>query len=101
MLTAAASATAFGMLAGLVAAIFYLWRRFAALPPMLSVLRVCVAAAAAIAAARLIPGDGKIVGLAGVAAAGIVFAVGLLVLREFGATDKEKFAKILKLKPRR
>jgi O-antigen/teichoic acid export membrane protein len=101
MLAAAASATAFGMLAGLVAAIVYLWRRFAALPPMLSVLRVCVSAAAAIAAARVIPGDGKMVGLAGVAAAGLVFAVGLLVLREFGATDKEKFAKILKLKSRR
>lgn len=101
MLAAAATATAFGMLAGLLAALVYLWRRFAAFPPMLSVLRVGAAAAAAIVAARLIPGDGKLVGLASAAVAGLVFAAGLLVLREFGATDKEKFAKILRLKPRR
>jgi O-antigen/teichoic acid export membrane protein len=44
MLTAAALATALGMLAGLLAALVYLWRRFAALPPLLSVLRVCAAA---------------------------------------------------------
>jgi O-antigen/teichoic acid export membrane protein len=101
MLAAAAIATAFGMLAGLLAALAYLWRRFAALPPVLSVLRVGGSAAIAIALARLIPGTGKLVGLAGCAVAGIVFAAGLLVLREFGATDREKFAKILKLKPRR
>jgi O-antigen/teichoic acid export membrane protein len=101
MLAAAASATAFGMLAGLLAALVYLWRRFAALPPMLSVLRVGVTAVAAIAAARMIPGDGKLVGLVAAAVAGAVFAIGLVVLREFGSTDKEKFAKILKLKPRR
>jgi stage V sporulation protein B len=101
MLTAAAIATALGMLAGLLAALVYLWRRFGALPPLLSVLRVGAAAAAAIAVARLLPGSGKMVGLGGCAAAGLVFAVGLVVLREFGATDKEKFAKILKLKARR
>jgi O-antigen/teichoic acid export membrane protein len=101
MLTAAALATALGMLAGLLAALAYLWRRFAALPPLLSVVRVGVAAAAAIGVARLIPGTGKMIGLVGCAAAGLVFAAGLVVLREFGATDKEKFAKILKLKARR
>ncbi len=101
MLAAAATATAFGMLAGLLAALVYLWRRFAAFPPMLSVLRVGAAAAAAIVVARVIPGDGKLVGLASAVVAGLVFAAGLLVLREFGATDKEKFAKILRLKPRR
>jgi hypothetical protein len=88
------------MLAGLLAALAYLWRRFATLPPLLSVLRVATAAALAIVLARLIPGAGKIMGLAGCATAGIVFAAGLLVLREFGATDREKFAKILKLRRR-
>lgn len=101
MLAAAALATALGMLAGLLAALVYLWRRFAALPPLLSVLRVGSAAALAIAVARLIPGDGKVVGLAGCSVAALLFAVGLLVLREFGATDREKFAKILKLRSRR
>ena len=101
MLAAAAIATALGMLAGLLAALAYLWRRFAALPPLLSVLRVAAAAAIAIALTRLIPGAGKIVGLASCAAAAVVFAAALLVLREFGATDREKFAKILKLRGRR
>jgi stage V sporulation protein B len=101
MLTAAATATALGMLAGLVAALAYLWRRFAALPPLLSVLRVGVAAALAIAVARFIPGSGKIVGVASCMAAAAVFAIALIVLREFGATDREKLAKILKLESRR
>ncbi len=97
MLTAAALATALGMVCGLLAALLYLWRRFAAWPPPLSVLRVAAAATLATGFARVIPGNGKMVGLAATAASGIVFAVALLLLREFGATDREKFAKILKL----
>jgi O-antigen/teichoic acid export membrane protein len=100
MLTAAALATAFGMLAGLLAALVYLWRRFAALPPPLSVLRVCAAALLATGLGRVVPGQGKIAGLAATAAAGIAFALALWLLREFGATDREKFAKILKLRRR-
>jgi len=34
-------------------------------------------------------------GLAAMAAAGLVFAAALLATREFGATDREKFLKIL------
>jgi O-antigen/teichoic acid export membrane protein len=101
MLTAAAVATALGMLAGLLSALVYLWRRFAALPPLASVLRVGVAAGAAVAVGHFTPGSGKIVGLAVIAASGIVFATCLVLLREFGATDREKFAKILKLGRRR
>jgi O-antigen/teichoic acid export membrane protein len=97
MLTAAASATALGMVAGLLAALGYLWRRFSTLPPLASVLRIGVAAALAIALGRVIPGNGKIAGLAAMAAAGLVFVVALLLLREFSVMDKEKFAKILKL----
>jgi len=100
MLTAAATATALGMLAGLLAALVYLWRRFAALPPFASVLRVGIAAAAATGLGRVMPGVGKISGLAAIAASGIVFAIVLLLLREFGAKDREKFAKILKLRRR-
>jgi stage V sporulation protein B len=100
MLTAAALATALGMVAGLLAALVYLWRRFAALPPPLSVLRVCAAAISATSLGRVMPGQGKIAGLAATAVAGIAFAAALLLLREFGATDREKFAKILKLRRR-
>ena len=98
MLTAAAAATALGMLAGLLAALVYLWRRFAALPPLASVLRVCLAAGLAVGLARLLPGSGKLVGLGAAAASGVAFALVLLLAREFGATDREKFAKILKMK---
>jgi hypothetical protein len=83
-----------------VAALVYLWRRFSALPPLASVLRVCIAAAAATGLGRILPGSGKIAGLAAVAVSGIVFALALLLLREFGATDREKFTKILKLRRR-
>jgi O-antigen/teichoic acid export membrane protein len=97
MLVAAALATALGMSVGLVAALFYLWRRFSGLPPLLSVLRVGAAAFVGTALGRVIPGQGKLAGLAAIAAAGIAFAVVLVLLREFSATDREKFAKILKL----
>jgi len=100
MLTAAALATAFGMLAGLLAALVYLWRRFAALPPVLSVLRVCAAGLLATGLGRVMPGEGKVAGLAATVAAGIAFAAALWLLREFSATDREKFAKILKLRRR-
>jgi stage V sporulation protein B len=98
MLTAAAAATALGMLAGLLAALAYLWRRFAALPPLASVLRVALAAALAVGLARLVPGSGKLAGLAAMAGAGLVFAAALVLAREFGPTDREKLAKILKVR---
>jgi stage V sporulation protein B len=100
MLAAAAIATALGMVAGLVAALVYLWRRFAALPPLTSVLRVVIAAGLAIGLGRVLPGSGKIAGLFAIAVAGVVFAIVLLLAREFSATDREKFAKILKLRRR-
>jgi O-antigen/teichoic acid export membrane protein len=101
MLRAAAAATALGMLAGLVAVLVYLWRRFAAWPPLASVLRVGLAVAVAVGLGRVLPGAGKIAGLAAIAASAAVFAAVLLLAREFGATDREKFAKILRVKRNR
>jgi O-antigen/teichoic acid export membrane protein len=96
MLSAAAASTAAGMLAGFLAALAYLWRRFAAGLPLLSVLRVLAATATAVGAARLVPGSGIVAGAAAMALAGLVFAVVLLLAREFGATDREKLLKILR-----
>jgi O-antigen/teichoic acid export membrane protein len=96
MLSAAAVSTAAGMLAGFLAALAYLWRRFAAGLPLLSMLRVLAATVAAIGAARLVPGTGVVAGAAAMALAGLVFAVVLLLAREFGATDREKLLKILR-----
>jgi O-antigen/teichoic acid export membrane protein len=95
MLNAAALATALGMAAGFGASLVYLRRRFAANPPLPTVLRVLVAAALAIAAGRLMPGQGKIVALIALAAAGVIFLGSLIVLGEFGAQDRAKFRKIL------
>jgi len=46
------------------------------------------------------PGEGKMAGLAATAVAGLAFAAALWLLREFSANDREKFAKILKLRRR-
>lgn len=98
MLNAVAGATALGMLAGFLVALAYLWKQFAAVPPLASVARVLAAAALALMVARIVPGQGRIMGLVGIAAAGVAFAATLLVLREFGATDREKFARVLRRK---
>ncbi len=95
MLTAAASATALGMYVGFAAALIYLRRRFEALPPLATLTRVLVSAAAALAVARLVPGDGKLSTVVALAAAGVVFLVALILLREFGPTDRAKFRRIL------
>jgi stage V sporulation protein B len=96
MLSAAAMSTAAGMLVGFLTALGYLWRRFGAGLPLFSVLRVLIATALAVGVARLVPGSGVVAGAAAMALAGLVFAAALLGTREFGATDREKFFKILR-----
>ena len=46
-------------------------------------------------AARLVPGEGKIITLVALILAGLVFLVALILLREFGPEDRAKFARIL------
>ncbi len=70
--------------------------RFAAGPPVATVVRVGLAMAAAVVAARLVPGHGKVVGLAVMALAGIAYVAVLIVTREFGPEDRAKFAKVLR-----
>lgn len=98
MLNAAAAATAIGMAAGFAAALVYLKRRFAAGPPLATVVRVSVAAVLAIAAGRFLPGQGKIVALVALALAGLIFLGALIALGEFGPQDRAKFRKILSRK---
>ncbi len=95
MLNAAASATATGMAAGFVGALVYLRRRFQAGPPLASVIRVVVASSATLVAARLVPGEGKLLTLGVLVASGVVFLVALIVLGEFGPQDRAKFRRIL------
>jgi stage V sporulation protein B len=98
MLFAAALATAVGMLAGFGVALVYLRRRFGAGLPLASALRVILAVALAVLVARVLPGAGKVAGLAAMALAGIVYVGTLLLAREFGPSDREKFLKILRRK---
>jgi stage V sporulation protein B len=100
MLTAAASASTLGMLAGLGAALVYLGRCFAAWLPPVSVLRVAVAATLALALARTLPGSGGGAALLGATAAGLTFFAALVLLRELGPAERRKLAAIVRLKPR-
>jgi stage V sporulation protein B len=95
MLNAMAAATATGMATGFLGALIYLRRRFAAGPPLSSVFRVLVATAAALVVGRLMPGGGRLVTLAVLAVAGVVFLLVLILLREFGPQDRAKFLRIL------
>jgi stage V sporulation protein B len=96
MLLAAATANAVGVVVGLVLAVLYLRQRFAAGPPLATIVRVAVAAAAGIAVGRLVPGQGKIAGVIALAVVGAVFVAALLVVRELGASDTAKLRKILR-----
>jgi O-antigen/teichoic acid export membrane protein len=96
MLLASAVSNAVGVTLGLALALIYLRRRFAAGPPVMTVLRVGASAALAVVAGRLVPGAGKIAGLFALAVVGVVFIVGLVVLRELGPADTAKVRKILR-----
>jgi O-antigen/teichoic acid export membrane protein len=98
MLKAAALATAAGMLVGFIVALVFLRRRFGAGLPLASAARVLLAVALAVLAGRVLPGKGVVPGLAAMALAGIVYAGTLLVAREFGPSDREKFMKIVRRK---
>jgi stage V sporulation protein B len=96
MLIATASATAMATAVGLAAALIVLRTRFGGGPPLATVVRVALAMAAAVVAARLVPGHGKVVGLAVMALAGIAYLAVLVLTREFGPADRAKIAKMLK-----
>jgi stage V sporulation protein B len=95
MLTAAAAATSFGMGVGFLGALIYLKRQFGGSPPLATVLRVAASLVVAVGVARMVPGEGKIITLAALILAGLVFVVALILLREFGPEDRAKFARIL------
>ena len=50
----------------------------------------------AVVAARVVPGQGKIVGFAVMALVGLTYVAVLVVTREFGPEDRAKFAKVFK-----
>jgi hypothetical protein len=66
------------------------------MPPAATLARVGLALAGAVAAARLVPGQGKLVGFAVMALVGIAYVAVLVVTREFGPEDRAKFARVFK-----
>jgi O-antigen/teichoic acid export membrane protein len=96
MLFRAAVATSLGMLAGLAVALVYLRKRFEAGPPLASVGRTLVATVLATIVGRLIPGTGKLMGLASLGIVGVTYLAALIVMREFGPEDRAKMRKILR-----
>jgi hypothetical protein len=96
MLITAASATAVATATGLVAALFVLRTQLGGMPPVATIARVAAALAGAVIAARLVPGQGKVVGMAVMALVGIAYVAILVVTREFGPEDRAKFAKVFR-----
>jgi O-antigen/teichoic acid export membrane protein len=96
MLVTAATASAAGMAAGLVGAIVVLRSKLGGSFPLPTVLRVLGALAAAVVVARLVPGHGKIVGLAVMALSGLAYAGFLIATREFGPEDRAKFLRVVR-----
>jgi stage V sporulation protein B len=96
MLMAAATATAIGTVAGFIGAIIYVRRGLGGGLPLASALRVAASAAVAAAVGHFLPAHGKLLGLAVIAAVGVVYLVGLLATGELGAADRAKVARILR-----
>jgi stage V sporulation protein B len=87
VLAICAAATSVAMLIGAVASGAYLWRRFGAFLPPATVIRVGLAAAAAIGAGRVLVPRGKLMTLAEAAACAAVYLGVILLTRELGPAD--------------
>lgn len=99
MLVAAATAASAGMVLGFVLSVGYVrWQMGGSAPPV-TILRVVVAGGAALLVGRLLPGHGRIVGLAITLLVAMVYLVGLVVLGEFGPEDRAKLRKVLRKTP--
>jgi stage V sporulation protein B len=96
MMRAAALATSAGMVLGFVGSVIYLRLRLGGNPPLATVVRVAAAGAAALVASRFLPTGGKILGLITTVMGAIVYFAVLIVLREFGPSDRAKIRKILR-----
>jgi stage V sporulation protein B len=87
VLEVAATVTGSAMLVGAIASGFVLRRKFGGFLPVLSVVRVAIATAAALALGRVLPLHGKLMTLVEAVAVGATFLVILVATRELGARD--------------
>ena len=98
LLTACACSTAGAMLLGAVVGGAILRRKLGAFLPLLSAVRVVIAAAAAMAVGRLLPLKTPLGTLLEAAAVGFTFLAALVVLRELGREDLGALSRVLKRK---
>ncbi len=100
MLRAQALATALGMGAGFVASMGYLVVSFGAAVPLSTVARTALGLFLGTVAARMVPGQGRLVGLATVALAVFVFLATLVAARELKAEDRQRLGRFVGRKRR-
>jgi stage V sporulation protein B len=99
MLVAMATAAASGMVLGFALSVGYIRVRLAGSAPAGTVVRVLVAGSIALLLGRVMPGQGKVAGLAISGLVAVVYVACLVVLREFGPEDRAKLRKVLGRRP--
>jgi O-antigen/teichoic acid export membrane protein len=96
MLVAMALAAALGMVLGFVLSVAYIRLRLGGSAPLRTVGRVAVAVVGAVLLGRVLPGQGRIVGLGiTLLVAALYFGI-LVVLGELSPGDRAKFGKIIR-----
>lgn len=98
LLTACASATAGAMLLGAVVGGVVLKKKLGAFLPLASLVRVVIAAVAAMGVGRVLPFTSPLGTLIEAAAVGVTFLAVLVVLREFGKDDLAALSRVVKRK---
>jgi len=87
VLPIAASVTGGAMLIGAIASGAMLFKKFGAFLPLLSIVRIGIATAAAFAVGRVLPLHGKLMTLAEAVVVGVTYLVVLVATRELGKSD--------------
>ena len=81
--------------AALVVGLIYMSRWIGNVIPTATVIRVVIAGAAAYALALAWHPEGKMMALVRITLCGVVYLIGIIAMREFGADDVAKFKKVL------
>ncbi len=97
-LLACALATSGAMLIGCIISGLAIRRAFGAFLPMLTLARVIIAIGVCMGLARIIPDRGKLMTLAETALMGLIFLGVLVLTRELGKADVQRFANVLRRK---
>jgi O-antigen/teichoic acid export membrane protein len=93
-LLAAGTVTGVSMLIGAAISSWAMWKELGAVLPLLSLVRVVVASAAAIAVGRVLPVGGPVLTLGAAVLVAIVFLAMLVVTRELGRKDLSAIAAV-------